>query len=293
MKTNQNSSKKISYDYANNKNNEMAFYLKDAITTPLTPAEELNLIIQAQKGDSAAENMLIKCFTYYVLSIINEYTTEHLDKSDLFAVGQYGLALAIRKFDIKSGRRLSTFANHWIRKTVLDEIYDTEKNIRIPQNVQAEIRLYNNYKNNLPETLTESEKIQKTNSSCGLSQKRIKNLKNIPMFSLSLDEMIGDDPDSETYMSELEDTENPNPDQCYEAKELKRNIYFFKKNLLSKRQSAIFDARAGFGYKTPLSLQETADLLGISKSTVRDEEEKIKKLAKSKKAVKYFEGYVA
>lgn len=293
MKTNQNNSKKINYDYSNDNNNELSFYLKDAITEPLTPGDELKLIVQAQKGNAAAETSLIRHFAYFILSIIKDFTTEHLEKADLFAIGQYGLSLAIKKFNTNSGHRLSTFASQWIRKTVLDEIYNTEKTIRIPQNVQAEMRLYNNYKNLLPETMTEAEKQQETDRSCGLSQKRIKNLKSIPAYGFSLDEMIGDDPDSETHMSELEDSENPNPDENYEAKELKRNILSFKKDLLSKRQSDIFDARSGFGYKTPLSLQETADLLGISKSTVRDEEENIKNLARSKKAMKYFEGYVA
>lgn len=276
--------------------NELNYFTKEAVASGyskgISKEEELNLIIKAQAGNSAAENKLVMAFTFFIISIVNEFKTKHLEKSDLMIAGQMGLVKAIRKFNTKCGGRLSTYANQWIRKCIRDEIADNEFTIRTPQNVQAERRLYNNYLAALPESMSDSEKSEYADRFSGLSKKRINNLKSAAVCETSLDDFLYSESESETRLSFVTGYSCQDPAIEYERKELCERVKEFKENVLNAREAQVANARNGFGQEVALSLNETAKEMGVSKSTVRDIERKISKKAREEESIKYFEGYI-
>ena len=80
--------------------NELNYFTKEAVASGyskgISKEEELDLIIKAQAGNSTAENKLVMAFTFFIISIVNEFKTKHLEKSDLVIAGQMGLVKAIR-----------------------------------------------------------------------------------------------------------------------------------------------------------------------------------------------------
>lgn len=276
--------------------NELNYFTREALSNGyskgISKEEELDLIIKAQAGNSAAENKLIMAFTFFIISIVNEFKTKHLEKSDLMIAGQTGLMRAIRKFNTKCGGRLSTYASPWIRKYIRDEIADNEFTIRTPQNVQAERRLYNNYLDALPESMSDSERTEYADRFSGLSQKRISNLKAAAVCETSLDDFLYSENESETRLSLISGDSCQDPALEYERKELCNRVREFKEKVLNAREVQVANARNGFGQEVALSLNDTAKEMGISKSTVRDIERKISKKALEEESIRYFEGYV-
>lgn len=68
------------------------------------------LILRAQQGDDAAQELLVKHNIALVRSIIKKYQGRGTDYDDLFQIGSLGLIKAIRNFDVSLGLRFSTYA---------------------------------------------------------------------------------------------------------------------------------------------------------------------------------------
>lgn len=269
----------------------MDFIAKNGSTEGLSKAEELNLITAAQNGNKAAENKLVKHFTFYVMSITKNFFAKKLDPEDLVLAGQTGFLKAVRKYDLKSGTRLSTYARAWIEKEIYDELYNNDSTIRIPQNVLAEMRSYEKALDKAPEYLCEAERNSYAASVSGLSQKRIDNLKTAAVCNGSLDSFLGQDEDNDSRVSLVSDARIKTPEEEYLEKEVSEAVASFKSRFLTDQEVVVADARSGFGYEVPLSLSETAEVLGVSKSAVRDIEKRIAKKARNEEARQLFDGF--
>lgn len=259
----------------------------------LSKEEELELIAKAQKGNRAAENKLVKHFTYYVISIANTFYAKKLDLEDLVMAGQTGFLKAVRKYNLNCGTRLSTYAHTWIEKEIYDELYNNDSTIRIPQNVLAEKRCYEKNLENAPEELSDTERNSYAAAMSGLSQKRIENLKHAAVCNESLDAFLSLSEDSDSKIAMVSDIRMKTPEEEYLEKEVSEKVAAFKENFLTKQEVLVANARSGFGYEVPLSLSETAAVLGVSKSTVRDIEKRIAKKARNEEARQLFDGFMS
>ena len=103
----------------------------------LSPAEERQLIIDAQSGDETARERLILLNLRLVNHVARGYARPDMGVSaeDLIADGVQGLIAAIDHFDVELGHRFSTYAYFTIqlkigRSELLNEM------IRIPQHIR-------------------------------------------------------------------------------------------------------------------------------------------------------------
>lgn len=272
--------------------NTMNSFVKNTSDKFLSTSEEKALLMAAQKGDRSATEKLVNNHMRYVISIAKNYYAKSLSQEDLIVCGCIGLIKAIRKFNINSSNKLITYARSWIEKEIGDEIKNLDSMIHLPQNVQIEKNRYTKYMDSLPETMTEAEKMAKTAAECGLTSKRINNFQTAAICNESLDSFLGDDSDSETRLSTIKDSTTQSAEETTIRKELGEKLEAFLEKL-TPRESTVIKARAGFGYETPMSLGEIGDMLGISKSAVRDIEKKVQAKARLKENSKYFDGWTA
>ena len=68
------------------------------------------MILQAQKGDPAAQNTLVQDNIGLVWSIVRRFRGREVETEDLFQIGCIGLVKAIKKFDPAFEVRFSTYA---------------------------------------------------------------------------------------------------------------------------------------------------------------------------------------
>ena len=73
-------------------------------------AKTLNLILQAQKGDKEAQNILVEENIGLVWSIVKRFKGRNTEVEDIFQIGCIGLVKAIKKFDPGFEVRFSTYA---------------------------------------------------------------------------------------------------------------------------------------------------------------------------------------
>lgn len=136
---------KVSTDDYYNEDNVKTYLLHISKFPVLSSDEEKLLAFKAKSGDKKALEKLIKCNLKLVVSIAKKYRANFLTFLDLIQEGNIGLMQAIDKFDPTKGYKLSTYANWWIRKSIMRAIGDKDRMIRTPiyfQEIEKKLKIY-------------------------------------------------------------------------------------------------------------------------------------------------------
>jgi len=91
---------------------------KNSFEKPLSAAEEKDCFIKLARGDSEAEEKLIKHNLRLVAHIAGKYKGQY-DTDDLISIGSIGLLKAVKKYDYTKGNNFSTFASRCIENEIL------------------------------------------------------------------------------------------------------------------------------------------------------------------------------
>src|SRR4051812_40538030 len=82
----------------------------------LTPAEEVALAKQVERGDTSARERMVLSNLRLVVYVARRYQARGVPFDDLVQEGILGLARAVEKFDYRKGYKFSTYATWWIRQ---------------------------------------------------------------------------------------------------------------------------------------------------------------------------------
>lgn len=97
--------------------------------------ELIELVLKAQGGDSKARAEVIRQTVRFVqdqIFRVRNSSKEKVDAEDLFQAGMMGVNHAIDKFDPSFGTSFLTHAGSWIFQSVLREIQNNSKFVRVP-----------------------------------------------------------------------------------------------------------------------------------------------------------------
>lgn len=89
--------------------------------------------------DLAAREKLVNSNLRFVVRLAKTITRDHYRVQQLVSAGNVGLLLAIDKFDITQETRFLTYAAHWIRKEMFDEIQNSGL-VHVPSHKQKSHR---------------------------------------------------------------------------------------------------------------------------------------------------------
>jgi RNA polymerase primary sigma factor len=108
-------------------------YLKEIGAIPLLDdAGTRDLARRAQAGDHDARQDLVNANLRLVVNVAKQYSGCGLCLQDLIAEGNVGLIHAVRKFDPERGNAFSTYAVWWIKQAIRKALTNSSKTVRIP-----------------------------------------------------------------------------------------------------------------------------------------------------------------
>ncbi len=180
----------------------------------LTPEKEAELSMMAKNGDAKAKDAVLKSNLRFVVSVAKSYVSSHSPLEDLISEGNKGLVEAIENFDPTNGFKFISYAVWHIRKNILLYLNNYSRAIRIPTNVNQEMRKYQeiegsfiSYNGREPSVEEMLEIIENPESGLQISNNTLETIKNNPV-SIPLENYGSDNEESISPLNWLQSSDN-------------------------------------------------------------------------------------
>ncbi len=223
--------------------------------------EELDLARASKNGDSKAAKQLAESNLRLVVRVAKQYRNRGLSFEDLIQEGNLGLLKAVEKFDPERGFRFSTYAVWWIRQSMMRAIGDKAKLIKVPIQVEQDLKATGKAAQVLRQELGREPTLEELAERSGVPVYRIKQISAVAQEHVSLDAPSREDQD-EPLIELLKD--NTAVDD-FAARRLMREEIDGLMHCLNPRERDVIRLRYGLDFSIrALSLDETALQLNLS-----------------------------
>lgn len=243
-------------------------YLRDIHKTPLlSAAEERELAIQIQAGDTQARDRMVRANLRLVVSIARRYLGRGLPLQDLVAEGNLGLLRAVEGFDHSLNTRFSTYATLWIAQSIKRGLINTGKTIRIPAYMVELMNKCRQSDHRLKEELGRSPTLEEIAVDLGLTKKKLEILKQA--LELQSATMHTEQVDADWSLSDvIEDERTPEPDHTLEEGD---SLAWIRKRLdqLDTRSATVLRLRYGLDDGEPHTLKQIGEMMQLTRERVR------------------------
>jgi len=277
---------RIAKQVTNRDSTSLELYLHDIGKSSLISVdEEIILARRMKEGDRKAFEMLIKSNLRFVVSVAKQYQNQGLTLPDLINEGNLGLIKAAERYDETRGFKFISYAVWWIRQSILQAIAEQSRIVRLPLNKIGSIskihkaftKLEQDYQREpMPEEIAELLKLQ---------TKIVREALESANFHVSTDALIYENEGEEiTLYDTLINKESISPDLSLINNSLRIEIERAL-GTLSDREAEVLRYHFGLVGEFPLSIDEIAEILRISRDSIRQIKEKaIKKLKNTQKS---------
>lgn len=254
---------------------------------PLPHEEILKLFREYSMGNEKAKEKIIIHNFKLVLKIARKYThlCQSLSLMDLFQEGNMGLMKAIEMFDPNKGCKFSTYAYTWIDNFISRAVYNKDKLIRIPLHKNWQLAKFWSVSNELERELGRKATDKELADALNIPVEKVRILKRVPMGTTSLNEVVGEEHDTEL----IDLYEDKDAEDFVDAIINSDIIESFKEALdrvksLKDREKEILCLRLGIN-GDPMTLEEIGVIYKVTRERIRQIEVKaISKFRASKEA---------
>lgn len=231
----------------------------------LSKEEELEYAIRYKEtGDKSAKEALINHNLKLVVYVAKKYNYQNLlSLMDLIQEGNIGLMTAIERYDYNVGCKFSTYAIWWIRQAIKRAIANTDTLIRLPVHVKEKTYAYKKWKN---EYVSEFSK-EPSKDECNDKLQELGIPADCMYDIMYLDTPIGEDQD--TTLAEVIADETQSCDKEVNNLLMKNDLFELLNSILSEKELEMLKLRYGLDDDKPRTLQEVADVYGVTRERVR------------------------
>src|SRR6266478_1989393 len=247
----------------------------------LEPHEEYMLAKRWREHDDLeAVHKLVNSHLRLVTKIARDYRGYGLPISEAISEGNVGLMQAVERFEPEKGFRLATYAKWWIKAAIQEYILRSWSLVKMGTTVNQKKVFFNLRKakskiSALEEGDLRPDQVKLIAKRLGVTEQDVVDMNRRLGGDVSLNSQIREDGDSgasqESRLAESEESDN------------RRKALGEALTVLNERERRIFEARRLAD--EPITLEELADELGVSRERVRQIEvrafEKVQKRVKS------------
>ncbi len=263
---------------------ELQIYIKEINKIPLLSLEEEQCLFAKyqDQGDLKSAQKLITSHLKLVVKIAFSYKNYGISLMDIISEGNIGLMRSIKKFDIKKGVRLSTYAMLWIKAQIQEYILKSWSLVKIGTTA-AQKKIFFNLSKVKKKILDYSgaslseDNIKDMAVEMGVSIKDTKEmLSRLGQADIYLEDKIKNEEEEES--SSLLDTiilEQATQEEIVlknQETENKRNILYKSMQILNDREKEVIYARKLS--EKAITLKDLSNKYNISLERVRQIEER-------------------
>lgn len=272
---------KITKQLTNRDSKSIDKYLSDVSKEEMiTPEEEVDLAVRIKKGDEIALNKLVNANLRFVISVAKQYQGHGLTLEDLIAEGNIGLITAAKRFDETKGFKFISYAVWWIRQSIMQAIAENSRVVRLPLNKVSAIQKIASAFSKLEQQYERTPSNEEISEVLETSSDSVADLFNYSQKQVSVDAPMVEGEEN-SLLHVLENSNSINPSDGLVRESLCRDIERVLVSLKS-REAEVIRLSFGLNGEPPMTLEEIANRLGLTRERIRQIREKALRVLRKK-----------